>query len=68
MQTAPTVPTVIDGDNRRKVRRGLAIFFAIVVALSAPIEAGIILTNAFDGGLISQLAWLTGLMVVPATA
>ncbi len=67
MQTTPT--TYTDGDGaRRKARRGLAIFFAIVVLLSAPIEAGIILTDALHGGLISQLMWLTGLMVVPATA
>lgn len=61
-------PTLTDSDTRRQARRGLAIFIAIVVVFSAPIEAGIILTNAFDGGLISQFAWLTGLMLVPAIA
>ena len=41
MQTTPT--TYTDGDDtRRKARRGLAIYFAIVVALSAPIQAVII--------------------------
>jgi len=60
--------TYADSDTQRQARRGLTIFFAIVVVLSAPIEAGIIITNALDGGLISQLMWLTGLMAVPATA
>ena len=59
MQTTLTMST--DGDTRRQARRGLAIYFAIVVALSAPIEGFIIANPHLDGLII-------GLMLVPALA
>ena len=65
MQTTPT--TYTDGhDTRRKARRGLAIYFAIVVALSAPIQAVIISTR--PEGSIAWLTLLAPLMFVPAIA
>jgi uncharacterized protein len=50
-----------DGDTGRRARRGLAIYFAIVVVLSAAIEGFIIVNPAMDG-LIAVL------MFVPAIA
>src|SRR5918998_317353 len=44
MQTTP----ITEGDTRRRARRGLAIYFAVVLALSAPIEGYVI-------------AWVSGL-------
>ena len=38
-----------DGNTQGRARRGLTIFFAIVVALSAPIQAVIIAAD-LDGG------------------
>ena len=67
MQATPTAFTDTDGDSRRQARRGLAIFFAIVVVLSAPIEAGIIITHAVDD-LILSILWLTVWAAVPTTA
>jgi uncharacterized protein len=67
MQATPTAFTAADDDTRRRARRGLAIYFAIVVLLSAPIEAGIIITNAADD-LISFIIWMTGWAAVPTTA
>ena len=66
MQATPTAFTDTDGDSRRRARRGLAIFFAIVVVLSAPIEAGIIITHAVDD-LILSILWLTVWAAVPTT-
>jgi uncharacterized protein len=43
MDTAPT--SVAEGDNRRRARRGLAVFFAIVVPLSAIIQAILVTTG-----------------------
>ncbi|MGH3146428.1 MAG: CPBP family glutamic-type intramembrane protease [Rubrobacter sp.] len=59
MQT--TLTTYADGDTRRRARRGLTIYFAIVVVLSAAIE-GFIISNPELDGLIA------GLMLVPALA
>jgi membrane protease YdiL (CAAX protease family) len=51
----------LDGATRRKARRGLTIYFAIVVVLSAAIEGFIISNPALDG-------LIAGLMLVPALA
>ena len=51
----------LDGETRREARRGLTIYFAIVVALSATIE-GFIISNPTLDGLIALL------MLVPAIA
>ncbi len=59
METVPT--TYTDGDTRRRARRGLSIYFAIVVALSAPIEGFIIVNPEMDG-------LIAGLMIVPTLA
>jgi CAAX protease family protein len=59
MQTTPT--TFTDGDSRRQARRGLAIYFAIVVALSAAIEGFVISRPDLDG-------LIAGLMLVPTVA
>lgn len=59
MRTEPT--TYTDGDTRRRARRGLSIYFAIVVVLSAAIEAFIIYNPHLDG-------LIAGLMLVPALA
>jgi uncharacterized protein len=59
MQTMPTPP--LDGHTQRNARRGLAIYFAIVVVLSAAIEGFIIVNPSMDG-LIAVL------MFVPAIA
>jgi uncharacterized protein len=67
MQAAPLAFADTDGDARRRARRGLAIYFAIVVVLSIPIEAGIIITHAVDN-LIASLIWLTGWAAVPTIA
>jgi hypothetical protein len=40
MQTTSTLYT--DGGIRRQARRGLAVYFGVVLALSAPIQAVII--------------------------
>jgi membrane protease YdiL (CAAX protease family) len=69
MQTTPT--TYTDGDDtRRQARRGLAIYFAIVVLLSAPIQAVIIAADLDGGrnGLVPWLASITALMFVPTAA
>jgi uncharacterized protein len=67
-----TPTTFADGDDgsRRKARRGLAIFFAIVALLSAPIQAVIIAADLDGGrnGLIPWLALITALMFVPTAA
>ncbi len=59
-----------DGDTRRHARRGLAIFFPIVVALSIPIEAVIIAADLDGGrnGLIPYLSLIAALMFVPTIA
>ncbi|MDQ3930995.1 MAG: CPBP family intramembrane metalloprotease [Chloroflexota bacterium] len=67
MQATPIAFAATGSDIRRRARRGLAIYFAIVVVLSAPIEAGIIITHAVDN-LIASLIWLTGWAAVPTIA
>ena len=59
MQTMPTPPLV--GHTQRNARRGLVIYFAIVVVLSAVIEGFVIVNPGMDG-LIAVL------MFVPAIA
>lgn len=59
METVPT--TYSDGEAQRRARRGLTIYFAILVALSAAIEGFIILNPHLDG-------LIAGLMLVPALA
>lgn len=59
METAPM--TYTGGNNRRAARRGLTIYFAIVVVLSAAIEGFIIFNPELDG-------LIAGLMLVPALA
>ena len=59
MRTGPTAVT--DAVTRRQARRGLAIYFGVVIVLSAGIE-GFILMNPHLDGLIA------GLMLVPALA
>jgi membrane protease YdiL (CAAX protease family) len=69
MQTTHTTYTGGD-DTRRQARRGLAIFFTIVVALSAPIQA-LIIASDLDGGrngLAQYLVLIAALMFVPTTA
>jgi membrane protease YdiL (CAAX protease family) len=68
MRTAPA--TYTNADTRRQAQRGLSIYFAIVVVLSAPIQALIIAADLDGGrnGLIPWLALITALMFVPATA
>ena len=50
--------------SRPAARRGLTIYLATVAALSAPIELGIIATDAL-AELGTSILWLTGLMLVP---
>ena len=59
MQTTATLNT--DTDTRRAARRGLTIYFAIVLALSAPIE-GFLVANPDKTGAIALL------MFVPTVA
>ena len=61
MQAAPLAFADTHDHTRRKARRGLAIYFAIVVVLSAAIEGFVIVNPAMDG-LIAVL------MFVPAIA
>ena len=68
MQTTP--PTFTDDDTRRQSRRGLAIYFSIVVLLSVPIQA-VIISADLDGGQNGLVPWLvliTGFMFVPTIA
>jgi len=58
META----SCVDGDTRRRARRGLGIYLAIVVVLSTAMEAFIISRPDIDGPFIA------GLMFVPAIA
>lgn len=68
MQSLATPYT--DGAAKRRARRGLAIFFAVVVALSLPIQAVIIGANLDGGadGLVEWLALVGALMFVPSIA
>jgi hypothetical protein len=53
--------------NVSSARRGLAIYLVVVVVLSAPLQAFIILTQAFDDPARSVL-WVSALMLVPTVA
>jgi membrane protease YdiL (CAAX protease family) len=69
MQTTPTIYT--DGDDtHRQARRGLAIYFAVAILLSAPIQAVIIAADLDGGrnGLVRWLSLIAALMFVPTTA
>ena len=68
MQTTPRTHT--DGETRRRARRGLAIYFAIMVLLSAPIQAVIIAADLDGGrnGLVQWLSLIAAFMFVPTTA
>ncbi len=59
-----------DGGIRHQARRGLVIYFAVVVALSAPLQAVIIAADLEGGrnGVVQWLALIGALMFVPATA
>jgi uncharacterized protein len=68
MQT--TLTTNPNPDTRRRARRGLGIYFAIVVLLSAPVQALIIYLD-LDGGTNGMVEWLvliSALMFVPTVA
>lgn len=65
-----TLTTNTDTDTRRRARRGLVIYFAIVALLSAPVQALIIYLD-LDGGANGMVAWLVliaALMFVPTIA
>src|SRR5262249_28896699 len=57
MATPPTSPA--EGDVRRRARRGLAVYFAVLVPLSAVFEALVI---------ASSPSWVWALMWTPAVA
>jgi hypothetical protein len=63
MQTKPT--TYTDDGTRRRTRRGLSIYFAIVVALSLVVE-GFIISNPELDGLIARLMLVPTLTSVVA--
>jgi membrane protease YdiL (CAAX protease family) len=68
MQTTLTFPA--DGKTRHQARRGLLIYFAVLVPLSALIQAAIISAD-LDGGANGLLAWIVlinALMLVPTIA
>lgn len=52
---------------RRAARRGLVLYLAVVVILSAPLQTGVILTHAFQDQTTS-IFWMTALMSTPALA
>ena len=58
MRTSPTFPAA-ERDSRLQARRGLAIYFAVLVPLSAVFETLMILGN---------LSWFWALMWTPAAA
>ena len=68
MQTTQT--TYTEGDVQRQARRGLAIYFAVIVVLSAPIQAVIIAADLDGGrnGIVPWLALIAALVFVPTTA
>jgi membrane protease YdiL (CAAX protease family) len=59
--------TSVTSDSARAARSGLVLYLVAVVALSAPLQVGIILTDAF-AQIASAIAWLFGLMLVPTVA
>ena len=68
--TTPIPASDADGATRRRARRGLALYGALVLALSAPIQAVIIRAD-LDGGANGLVPWLRligALMLVPTIA
>ena len=66
-----TSTTYTDGDDTRsQARCGLAIYFAVVVLLTAPIQAVIIASDLEGGrnGIVQWLALIGALMFVPTNA
>jgi uncharacterized protein len=59
MATLPTCPAA-EGDTRLRARRGLAVYFAVVVPLTALFEAMVIISGDFS--------WTWALMWTPAVA
>src|SRR5262249_53948831 len=60
MQTAnPPASPAVEGDTRRQARRGLAVYFAVLVPLSAVFEAL---------AIAGSPSWVGALMWIPAAA
>ena len=59
MTTSPALRAA-ESDTRRRARRGLAVYFAVLVPLSAVFEALVIITGDFS--------WIWALMWTPAAA
>ena len=64
MKRMPTVR--VDGRTRRRARRGLTIYFAIVVVLSALFEGMVISRPDIDGPFIAGLMWVPAIASVVA--
>jgi membrane protease YdiL (CAAX protease family) len=60
MRTSPASLAAEEGDTRLRARRGLAIYFAVLVPLSAVFQAIVIITGNFS--------WIWALMWTPAAA
>src|SRR3712207_1037956 len=60
MRTSPASLAAEEGDTRLRSRRGLAIYFAVLVPLSAVFQAIVIITGNFS--------WIWALMWTPAVA
>src|SRR5919199_1035116 len=60
MRTLPASLAAEEGDTRLRARRGLAIYFAVLVPLSAVFQAIVIITGNFS--------WIWALMWSPAAA
>ena len=60
MRTSPASLAAEDGDTRLRARRGLAIYFAVLVPLTAVFQAIVIITGNFS--------WIWALMWSPAAA
>ncbi len=64
MKRMPTAR--VDGRTRRRARRGLTIYFAIVVVLSALFEGMVISRPDIDGPFIAGLMWVPAVASVVA--
>ena len=64
MKRMPTAR--VDGRTRRRARRGLTIYFAIVVVLSALFEGMVISRPDIDGPFIAGLMWVPAIASVVA--
>src|SRR4051812_11377978 len=60
MRTSPASLAVEEGETRLRARRGLAIYFAFLVPLTALFQAILIITG--------DLSWIWALMWTPAVA